>query len=138
MANVRRLEQLSVFLENRAGQMALLCSSLAEAGVNVLAISVADTIEHGLVRCVTDQTDAVCEAIISNGFNCLRTEVLVVELPSATGTLAEMSELLASEGVNLQYLYGSHLPADAGGLLVLRVLDLDHAEQILNSWTPSE
>ena len=137
MSNVRRVEQLSVFLENRAGQMALFCSSLAEAGVNVLAVTVADTVEHGLIRIVTDNADPVCAVITANGFNCLRAEVLAVEAPNRKGALAEITDALAQAGVNIQYLYGSLLPDDEKGLLIVRVLDLDAAEQALSSWNPS-
>ncbi|MBW3622567.1 MAG: amino acid-binding protein [Armatimonadetes bacterium] len=135
MSSVRRIEQISVFLENRSGQMALLCSSLADAGVNVLAVSVADTVEHGLVRIVVDNPDQVCSVITTNGFNCLRAEVLAVELPNRKGSLAEFSESLGAAGVNIQYLYGSLLPTNEKGLLIVRVLDLDVAEKALENWT---
>lgn len=134
MSRVRRVEQLSVFLENRAGQMALFCSSLAEAGVNVLAVAVADTVEHGLIRIVADHADPVCAVITTNGFSCLRAEVLAVEVPNRKGALGELSERLAEAGVNIQYLYGSLLPTDETGLLVVRVLDLDAAEKALEGW----
>jgi hypothetical protein len=134
MPKVWRVEQLSVFLENRAGQMALLCTSLAESGVNVLATTVADTVEHGLIRVVVDNTDHVCEVVKSNGFNCLRAEVLAVEVSNATGQLAAFSEALASAGVNIQYLYGSILPDQDRGLLIVRVLDIEAAENALKDW----
>jgi hypothetical protein len=131
MANVKRVQQLSVFLENRAGQMALLCTCFAEAGVNVAALSVADTIEHGLVRCVVDDPDAACNAIDGYGFNCLRTDVLEMELPDKSGALAAFADCLGSAGVNIQYFYGSRYPAGGMGLLYVRVLDLDAAEEAL-------
>jgi hypothetical protein len=134
MPKVWRVDQLSVFLENRAGQMALLCSSLAEAGVNVLASSVADTVEHGLIRVVVDNTDHVCEVIRSNGFNCLRAEVLAVEVSKETGQLAVFGETLANAGVNIQYLYGSLHPDQDRGVLIVRVLDMEAAEKALQNW----
>ena len=134
MPKVRRVQQLSVFLENRAGQMALFCSCLAEAGAHVLALSVADTIEHGLVRCVVDKPDDLCAAISTYGFNCLRAEVLAVELPDRIGSLASFAECLGNADVNIQYLYGSHLPDEDNGLLIVRVLDLDAAEKALENW----
>lgn len=138
MLSVRRVEQLSVFLENRSGQMALFCSSLAEAGVNVLAVTVADTVEHGLVRIVSDDADQVCEVITANGFNCLRAEVLAMEVPNRRGALAEISNRLAKAEVNIQYLYGSLRPEDEKGVLILRVLDIDAAEQALESWAAED
>jgi hypothetical protein len=134
MPKVWRVDQLSVFLDNRAGQMALLCTSLAEAGVNVIASSVADTVEQGLIRLVVDNTDHVCEVVKSNGFNCLRAEVLAVEVANKTGQLAEFSETLANAGVNIQYLYGSLLPGHDRGLLIVRVLDIEAAETALQGW----
>jgi hypothetical protein len=136
MSNVRQVDQLSVFLENRAGQMALLCSCLVEAGVNVEAISVADTIEHGLVRLVVDHPDRICSVLESNGFNCLRATVLAVELPNRSGALASFADCLGNAGVNIQYVYGSLLPADEQGLVIVRVLDVAAAEKALLEWTP--
>jgi hypothetical protein len=135
MLKVQRVQQLSVFLENRAGQMALLCSCLADAGVNVSALSVADTIEHGLVRCVADNPDAACDALDGYGFNCLRTDVLEVELPDKIGALATFAECLGSAGVNIQYCYGSRYPQGGMGLLYVRVLDLEAAEEALERFS---
>jgi hypothetical protein len=115
--------------------MALLCSCLAEAGAKIIALTVADTVEHGLVRCVVDHPDDACRVVEENGFNCLRAEVLAIEIPNPSASLASFTEHLAQEGINLQYLYGSHLPSDEQGLLILRVLDLDEAEESLGRWS---
>ncbi len=137
MSSVRRVDQLSVFLENRAGQMALLSTCLAEAGVKIQALSVADTIEHGLVRLVVDNPDAICPLLDSNGFNCLHATCLAVELPNRIGSVAEFADQLADANVNIQYLYGSVLPDHPSALLIVRVLDLDAAEAALSAWEPS-
>jgi hypothetical protein len=97
-----------------------------------MALSVADTIEHGLVRCVVDRTDDACRAIESSGFNCLQTEILRVELPERIGALSEFAEILAEAGVNLLYFYGCLHPSVNIGILFVRVLDLELAEEALS------
>ena len=136
MPKLRRVQQLSVFLENRPGQLSLLCDCIAEADVRILAMTVADTVEHGLVRIVVDEPDAADRVIKEGGFNCLRTEALAVELPDTVDALCRVSDSLSRAHVNIQYLYGSRIEPDAAQLMIVRVLDLDRAEEAIRAGSP--
>ncbi len=134
---LRREKQLSVFLENKPGQLADLCGILAEANINIRAVSVVDTVEHGLVRLLVDQPDKAREKAQEAGFNFLEAEVLTVKLPDRPGILAELARLLGNAGLNIQYLYGSTTEIGQPALVVLRVLDIDRAEEVLTNWQAS-
>ncbi len=105
---MRTAKQISVCLENRPGRLAGLCKCLAQKKINIIAISVAETSEQGVVRMVVDKPAAALKAIAGFGpMTCAQVDVLLVDLPNRVGVLAELAAKLASKRINVNFVYGS-------------------------------
>jgi hypothetical protein len=126
---VEVVEQLSVFLENKPGVLARVCRALAEAGINLRALSVSDTVDHAVVRFIPDDAGKARDILEKGGALVVETDVLCVEREDHPGALAVMAEDLAKASVNIEYAYGS--TASGAGVLVLRVDDIDAARRAL-------
>ena len=125
------VKQISVFVENRAGSLLEITTQLANAGINIRAVTMADTTRFGIFRMIVDQP-AACEALLrDDGFTVSITNVLVVGLQDEPGGLSGAIRLLAEAGINIDYLYAfiSHAVHDA--CVILRVADIEIAEKIL-------
>lgn len=105
---MRRAKQISVCLENRPGRLAGLCKCLAQKKINIIALSVAETTEQGVVRMVVDKPAAALKAIAECGpMTCAQMDVLLVDLPNKVGVLAEFAAKMASKRINVNFVYGS-------------------------------
>lgn len=124
-------KQLSVFLANKPGALARLYKSFAQAKVNVIAISVADSVDHAVVRMVVSDPGRAIDLLESHGVLVVDTEVLSVKLPNRPGALAELSEKLSKSKVNIEYAYGTAGMSTNGSLLILRVNNLAKARKVL-------
>lgn len=100
-------KQITVFLENKPGRLAKILSELARQKVNIVALSVMDHQEHGVLRLVTD--DEATTAQVATDLNCpfRESDVVVVELRNQPGALAHICEVLAAEHINIDYAYCS-------------------------------
>ena len=123
-------EQLSVFLENKPGVLADVCGALAEAGVNLRAISVSDTVDHAVVRLVTTDSGLARSVLERGGALVVETDVLVLTLANKPGALGEVAGKLSEAQVNIEYSYGSAGGEDSG-ILILRVDDVEKAQKAL-------
>jgi len=104
---MRKAKQISVSLENKPGRLARFCQYLAKRKINIIAISVAETTEQGVVRMVVDKPSAALKAIAECGpLTCAETDVLLVDLPNKVGSLAKMTDRLASKRINVDFVYG--------------------------------
>lgn len=129
-----RVTQISVFLENRPGRLAHLLQVLAEAKVNLRALSLADTADFGIARIIVADTAAAIAAIQHAGLTAATTQVLRVEVPDVPGALENAIVIpLAEAGVNIEYLYAhSERPANQAEV-IMKVDRLDKAEQVLKA-----
>ncbi|MHC4200287.1 MAG: ACT domain-containing protein [Planctomycetota bacterium] len=123
-------EQLSIFLENKPGVLASVSSALAEAGVNLRALCVSDTVDHAVVRLVPSDHGLARDVLERGGALVVETEVLVLTLPDKPGALADVARKFADAEVNIEYSYGSGGTAEAG-ILVMRVSDMERAKKAL-------
>jgi len=124
-------EQLSVFLENKPGVLARVCAALAEAGVNLRAICVSDTVDHAVVRFVPTDARRARDVLERGGALVVETDVLCVRLPDRPGALASLARKFGEAGVNIEYAYGSAGTGAPDGLLVFRVDDVERAKQVI-------
>ncbi len=102
-----RVTQLTVYLENKPGMAARLGEVLRRAKVNIVAISVVDSTDAGVVRLIVDNTARAGMALTRAGMKPTRQAVLALDLPNEPGALGEAAARLAKAGVNINYLYGS-------------------------------
>lgn len=97
--------QLTVFLENSEGRLAALCRTLADANINMSALTIAETSDYGIVRIICDNVFEAVDVLENAGFRATKTKVLAVEVPDRPGALAELLEALGSTNVNIEYGY---------------------------------
>jgi hypothetical protein len=127
-----KVTQLTVCLENKRGQAAKLGAALKRAKVNILALSVADSAEAGVIRLVPDSAPKATKALKSAGMAVIRTNVLGVTLPNEPGALASATKALSDAGVNIDYLYGSVAKSAEEGMVVMGVDDIDKALKVMD------
>ncbi len=97
--------QLTVFLENTEGRLAALCRTLADANINMSALTIAETSDYGIVRIICNDVFRAVDVLEDAGFRATKTKVLAVEVPDRPGALAELLEALGSTNVNIEYGY---------------------------------
>ena len=124
--------QLAVFLDNRPGMLARTCQALASAKINILALSILDTVDHAIVRMVVDKPKDAEQVLARLHAMVQRRDVIFMEVPNAVGALAGIAERLASAGINLEYAYCTGSPSHSAGALVLRTNDLEAAINALS------
>lgn len=125
------IRQLAVFLENKPGRLSALASCLSEAGINIRALSVAETKDYGVIRFIPDDPIKAKEILGKSGYAVIETEVLAVEVPDKPGGLASVTNLLAKEGINIEYAYASVIRLEESAIVILQVDDRERAEKIL-------
>ena len=127
-----RMKQVSVFIENRPGRLKVLLEALAEAEINIRALSIADTADFGIVRMILSDTEKGLRAARSAGFAASTNDVLRVEVPDQPGGLLRaVTEPLAAAGINIEYIYAfADRPLD-NAMVVLKVGDIEAAEKLL-------
>ena len=99
------IDQITVFLENKQGHLAELCRTLSDAGVNMQALTIAETKDYGVVRIIADDTDKALAALKEAGIAGRAAKVTAVELPNEPGALARLLELLDAHGYDVHYGY---------------------------------
>ncbi|MDR3343725.1 MAG: ACT domain-containing protein [Treponema sp.] len=102
-----QLRQISVFLENYAGRLGEVTRILADAGINLRAISIADTADFGILRLIVNKNAEAIKALNDAGFTTRETDVAAVEIDDTPGSLAKVMELFQRSKVNIEYLYAS-------------------------------
>lgn len=105
MANLRTLTQFSVFLVNKPGVLAQVTSALAEQKVNLIAVTLVDSQEHGVLRLVPESASKAREVLTRLNLPMTETEVLCIELPNQPGALADVANDLGKNHVNINYAY---------------------------------
>ncbi|MDY0144365.1 MAG: amino acid-binding protein [Kiritimatiellia bacterium] len=122
-----KVRQISVFLENRSGRLASVLSEVAKAGVNIRALSLADTSDFGILRLIVDNVDAGVKALKDSGHTVSLTEVLAVEVPDRPGGLAGILEALSQADLNVEYMYAFVCRATEKAVVVFRFEDANAA-----------
>ncbi len=124
-------KQLSIFLENRPGGLARVCGTLAEAGINILALSIHDTVDHAIVRLIADRPVKALLILEQLGLYIMETDVLLIELDNEPGALAEVSRKLARADINIEYAYCTATTNQKNGCLIIKSEEPDRAIELL-------
>jgi hypothetical protein len=126
-----RAEQISVFLENKAGRLCEVTGILAEAEVNIRALALADTSDFGVLRLIVDNTDKATETLKKAGFTVGKTNVLAVEVPDRPGGLYHILNLLQSSNINVEYMYAFVQQSGSNAVMIFRFDDTDEALKVI-------
>ena len=125
------INQISVFLENKSGRIAEVTRVLAEAGINLRAMTIADTADFGILRIIANNYEKAREVLEANEFTTRVTRVLGIEVSDEPGGLYKIMKLFKDNGVNIEYLYAFLSSSGQGAYVVLRVADNAAAEKTL-------
>ena len=117
------IHQISVFLENRSGQLAEITRLLADANVDIRALSIAETADYGLARMIVDDSQKASSILLEHGDILSMTPVWAVEVPDRPAGLAELLAVLAEKNVDVEYMYSLFTHRDGCAYMVLRVSD---------------
>lgn len=122
------ISQLSVFLENREGRLDEVLNVLAENEVNIVALSLADTSDYGMLRMIVSEPHKGRAALKEAGITAMLTDVVALRVPHATGSLSKAMHLIVEGEVNVEYMYAFANGADAAAVLKsddpARVIDI--------------
>jgi hypothetical protein len=127
------LEQISVFAENKAGRLRAIMETLHDSGINLRAMTIADTTDFGIVRLVADDTPKAVQALKDAGFTANTTQVIGVSIPDESGALLSVIRIFEANDLNIEYSY-SLMTASCGERhadIVLRVSDNAKALNLL-------
>ena len=117
------IHQISVFLENRIGQLAEITKLLANDGIDIRALSIAETADYGLARMIVDDSYKASSILLQHGDILSMTPVWAVEVPDRPGGLAEVLGVLADAHVDVEYMYSLFTHKDGMAYMVLRISD---------------
>lgn len=110
------VRQISVFLENKAGQLANICRILADAQIDMKALNIAETADYGVLRLITDKPLKTLSVLTKNALVCTCSDVVAVKVPDQPGGLAGVLEVIAEKGISIEYMYSmlsSHFSGNA-------------------------
>ncbi|MFZ5897691.1 MAG: ACT domain-containing protein [Bacillota bacterium] len=127
------VNQISVFLENKSGRLAAVTGILAEAGINIRALSIADTSDFGILRLIVNEPSRAYQALKEAGFTVSTTEVIAVEIEDRPGGLAQVLKLLDQHQINVEYLYAFVSNSSGNALVLLKVENVDKAVEVLKA-----
>ena len=113
--------QISVFLENRAGQIAEITKTLAENGVDLRAMSIAETTDYGILRIIVDDAQKATAILMQHGYLMSMTPVLVVAVSDQPGGIAPVLETLAEGNIDIEYMYSLFTHTEGKAYIVFRV-----------------
>ena len=117
------IRQISIFLENKPGQLSGICRALARADVNIAALSLADSADFGIVRMIADDHVKGARVLAEAGFAVRETEVVAVTVPDRPGAMAELMEKIDRAGLDVNYSYAYALGRGEKAVLVFSFSD---------------
>ncbi len=125
------LKQISVFLENKQGTLAKATKVFGDNGIDLIALSIADTADFGIMRCIVNKPELALKLLAEEGFAASTTEVLAVEVPDQPGGLASVLALMDANELNVEYLYSFVRTPNENALIMFRVEDTEKCEALL-------
>jgi hypothetical protein len=126
-----QVEQISIFIENKSGRLAEVTRVLGDHGINIRALSLADTSDFGILRLIVDKTDQAKAALKEHGFTVSKTEVVAVEVPDRPGGLASILQVLDAAKVNVEYMYAFVERSGGNAVIIFRFDDSAAAIRVL-------
>lgn len=128
-----KAEQISIFLENRAGRLEEVTRILAEANINIRALSLADTSDFGILRLIVSDHEKAKAALKENGFTVGRNAVVAVKVPDKPGGLHSILNLLNGNNINVEYMYAFVHQSERAAVIIFRFDRTDQAIDALQN-----
>ncbi|GFE58573.1 ACT domain-containing protein [Geobacter sp. AOG1] len=121
------VEQISIFIENKSGRLAEVTRILGEAGVNIRALSLADTSDFGILRLIVNDREKAQSVLKEKGFTVSKTDVVAVEVPDRPGGLSLILQTLDGENINVEYMYAFVERCGENAVIIFRFDETDRA-----------
>ena len=128
------IKQLSIFVENKAGRLAEITALLAKAGVDIRALSVADTTNFGILRLIVDKPTAAEQVLRDAGLTVSLTDVIAVGIPDQPGGFASAMKALAEESIDIEYMYSVFGQKDGLAYMIFKVKDVEAFISVLEKY----
>lgn len=125
------IKQLSIFVENKKGRLAEITQTLADSGVDIRALSIADTTDYGILRLIVNDPDTALKALKNEGMTVSLTDVIAVAVPDTPGGLNKAVKVLSAEKISIEYMYAFINPRKDTAFVILRVEDNERAIDVL-------
>jgi hypothetical protein len=127
MEGQMKVEQISVFIENKSGRLAEVTRILGEAGVNIRALSLADTSDFGILRLIVDDREKAKSILKEKGFTVSKNEVVAVEVPDRPGGLSGILQVLDNAAINVEYMYAYGERCGKNAVIIFRFDETEKA-----------
>jgi hypothetical protein len=131
---VRLEKQLSIFVDNRPGSLARICGTLSESGINVLAMTIHDSVDHCIVRVLADRPVKALLILEQMGLYILESDVVVMDMDNRPGMLADIARKLAHADINIEYAYCTATEGQGRGCLILKAEEPDRTLELLGEF----
>ncbi len=128
-----KIKQISLFLENRAGQLLEITNALSANSINIKALNIAETTDYGVLRLIVDDAEKTAEILKDNGFLNIVTTVSAVAVPDRFGGLNALLEVIAAESINIKYMYSAFGQREGVAYMIFKTNDVDKLEDVLAS-----
>ena len=122
-----KVEQISIFIENKSGRLAEITRILGDAGINIRALSLADTSDFGILRLIVNDVEKAKLVLKDKGFTVSKTEVVAVEVPDRPGGLSAILQTLDAERINVEYMYAFVERCGGNAVIIFRFDETDKA-----------
>ncbi len=133
------LKQFSIFMVNKPGILSRILDEFTKSKINISALTVMDSVEHGVLRVVPEDADKLRNALNKTNIQFNETEVLCVTLPNKSGAFASVTDKLAKAHINIAYAYVTSGAKGGKTTAVMKVADVKKAVKVLqNTGTPSD
>ena len=125
-------KQLSVFMENKPGKLSQICHSLAENDINIMAMSVHDTVDHAIVRLIVDQPTKALVILEEEGVYTIAQDVVILEIENKPGIISTIARKLFRADINIEYAYCTASKNQDFGCVVIKTKDAEQTSEILD------
>ena len=126
-----KVEQISVFLENKPGSLKKATLVLKDNNINIRTLSVAETVDFGILRLIVNDVEKAHKVLKDNGFRVSKTPVVAVEVPDKPGGLHSIMEVVSKEGINVEYLYAFVEKSGQNAVIIFRFDNPEKAIEVL-------
>lgn len=126
-----KIKQLSVFLENRTGHLRHICTALAEAGINILTLTMADTSEYGILRLIVQEWEKAKQILEDLNATVNVVDVMAIEVPDTPGGMDHILRIVEEAQLGIDYMYAFHTRKNENAVIMIRFSHPEIAEKLL-------
>ncbi|MGN0548518.1 MAG: ACT domain-containing protein [Acutalibacteraceae bacterium] len=128
------ITQISIFLENRAGQLSEITKILSDNSIDLKALNIAETADYGILRIISDDSDKAAKLLRDNGFIVTETPVAAAAVPNKAGGLNELLNIISKEEIDIEYMYSVFGQKDGLAYMIFKVKDVEAFVSVLKKY----